>query len=368
MKRGWMAVVALLLAGCAGSGTHAQAPSASAGLPAGPSSTPAASAPATPSTPLAFQCRLPYIFQEANGPTGPGFINVADGTFTPDPEGRLVSDATGNGLQTVRAPVLHGPGPQSYDWARSRWVPVPSSLVLADGAEYVYSVEIPNPNGQGLGGPPPLGTRIHLVDVGTGTDTVAYETTDLLFVIAVAPEGVYLGRVDRPSDTVQPFHLMLLDLGTHSMRPLLGGMTVGPPNGGYAVGAGWLWLVDVDSARPVLDARGQSQPNRLVRLSLSDGSRTAWLEKPSYVLQLVGLDLLGSPVLFAFQPDVSSSYVNWLVSAPSTVSAIAGSGFTAMVADKHGLWFTGWGVFFYSADGSLRQIYRRGGQLAGICG
>ncbi len=154
-------LLALATAGCSGATV-----SSSHGSP---------NAASSPSPVTLSSCRLPFTTFAATG-----FIGVQDGAFTTDPSSATQPDPSRPGfVHTVASPVLYGPGPapgqETYDWTFLRWLPVPRELVSPDGSQYTYSELIPNPASQGLGGPPPIGTLVHVVDVATGKDQVVYQ-------------------------------------------------------------------------------------------------------------------------------------------------------------------------------------------------
>jgi hypothetical protein len=264
----------------------------------------------------------------------------------------------------MAAPALYGPGPatgdETYDWKFSRWLPVPRELVSPDGSQFAYSELIPNPASQGLGGPPPLGTLVHVVDVATGKDLIVDQSADVLSAVTFRPEGIYLTQATANVNTPVPFYLWLLDPATHSVHKLLGGKSVGP--GTTAFAAGTLWIMSTDPNNP------KARP-KLLRVNLSDGSQSTWFEPTSTSGQFLGLDSLDHPIVSTFAGNGDAGKT-WVVTAASTVSPIADEGFTQLVADSHGLWLTGNGVFFYpTTGGSLRKVSTKvGGWLLGTCG
>lgn len=240
--------------------------------------------PVPPSSPVSQQaatpCRVPFTDYKTTG-----FISYPNGTFTADPSAATTPDPGRPGFaHTVALPVLTGVagnGSETYDWRFSRWLPVSYELVSPDGSQYAYSELIPNPASQGLGGPPPLGTLIHVVDVATATDHVVYQSADLLSAAAFRPEGIYLFQPAGIADTVLPFYVWLVDPSAHSAHRLLGGKIVGP--GTSALTAGTLWIMatpkqseghadalaresqrrhPVDLVRAAQHVRGVSRPRR----------------------------------------------------------------------------------------------------------
>src|SRR5579864_7921548 len=196
-----------LLAGCTASSTTGQEAAASA-------------AP--------VQCALPFTNFASTG-----FIHIPGGAFAADPAAQLEPDPArpAEFSRTVVKPELYAPAgnaSESYDWPRSRWVPVARTLVSPDGAAYFYTELIPNPASQGLGGPPPLGTRVHLVDVATGADSVIYQTSAVLAAAWFGPAAVYLTEKVDSADTATAFRLWQLDPSTRAASLVLGGAFAGP--------------------------------------------------------------------------------------------------------------------------------------------
>ena len=310
---------------------------------------------ATPSTsvtarPVALApCRLPFL-GETTSPFGPGFVGYPTGTFTPDSSGALHGLPDGSGAET-------------YDWRFARWVPVGHDLVSPDASQYAYSEAMPNPASQGLGGPAPLGTRVHLVDVAGGTNTVVYESHDQLNAVSFRSEGIYLTQPISLADTATAFHLWLLDPKLGSAQRLLGGKTVGP--GSPFITTDSLWITAYDPGNPGLIRMA----NQLLRLSLVDGSQTVWFERPHVSVDLLGVDRLGHPVVSTFADTAGHPGKTWLIAASDTPKLVADQGFTGpAIADSHGLWLAGDGVFLYPTGGPIRKVSTELGALLGACG
>jgi hypothetical protein len=308
----------------------------------------------------ATPCRVPFTDFKTTG-----FINYPGGTFTADPTAATTPDPSRPGFaHTVVSPVLTGVagnGNETYDWRFSRWLPGPYELVSPDGSQYAYSEVIPNPASQGLGGPPPLGTLIHVVDVPTATDHVVYQSADVLSAAAFRPEGIYLFQPAGIADTHLPFYLWLVDPSTHSAHKLLGGKIVGP--GTSALTAATLWIMASDPKNP------KGAPT-LFRVDLIDGSQSTWFAPTSAFAGFLGLDSLGRPIVSTFSGANGDPGKTWAVTGASTTRQIAEEGFSAAaVADGHGLWLAGNGLFLYTAAGSLRKVSSVvGGAILGACG
>ena len=318
------------------------------------------SAASSPSPVMLSSCRLPFTTFKATG-----FVGVPDGTFTADSGSATQPDPSRPGfVRTVASPALYGPdgaGQETYDWRFTRWLPVSHELVSPDGSQYAYSELIPNPASQGLGGPPPLGTLVHVVDVATGNDRIVYQSADVLSASNFRPEGIYLTQATANVDTFVPFYLWLLDPATHSVHKALGGKSVGP--GTTAFAAGTLWIMSTDPNNP------KGTP-KLMHVDISSGAESTWFEPSSAFAQLLGLDGLDHPIVSTFSSTNGDPGKTWMITAASTTQPIADLGFTGQViADNHALWLTGNGVFRYPTGGPISKVSNEvGGSLLGTCG
>jgi hypothetical protein len=339
-------VLALAIVGCGGASVSNSQGSPSAG--------------SSPSRATLSSCRLPFtVF------TATGFIHVPDGTFTADTGSATQPDPSRPGfVRTAASPALYGPGgtgQETYDWRFSRWLPVPHALVSQDGAQYAYSELIPNPASQGLGGPAPLGTLVHVVDVATGNDRIVDQSADVLSAVAFKSEGIYLTQPTVLVDTVVPFYVWIVDPATRSTHKLLGSKSIGP--GTTAIADGTLWIWASDSSNP------KATP-RLLRVNLNDGSQSTWSQPAGMFAQFLGLDGLDHPIVSTFSGANGDPGKTWVITAATTSLPIANEGFTGqLVADSHGLWLTGNGVSLYPTGGPIHKVSTEvGGSLLGTCG
>jgi hypothetical protein len=202
---------------------------------------------------------------------------------------------------------------------------------------------------------------MHVVNVATGKDDVVYQSAEVLSAASFRPEGIYLSQPSILADTFVPFYMWLLDPATGSAHKLLGGTSVGP--GTSAIAAGTFWIMATDPNNP------KGTP-KLLRVDLSDGSQATWFEPTGGFAQLLGLDGLGHPVVSTFSSTNGDPGKTWLVTAANTMLPIADQGFTGqLVADGHGLWLTGNGVFLRPPAGPIRKVSTVvGGAILGACG
>lgn len=291
---------------------------------------------------------------------------MPDGTFTSDP-GAAIQPVPGRpGLsRTAADPQLVGIGNgPTYDWKVGRWLPVSSQLVSPDGLAYVYAETIPNPaNHGGLAGtgPPPLGTRVHLVDIRSASDTVIYQTTDLMDVADYRADGIYLEQPVMWVDTTVPFYIWDLDPTTHDARRILGGTSVGPRP--FYIESDVLWTADSDPSDPA--SVGATE---LVRVDLQDGRRTKWLQQPATSIDLIGVDSASRP-LVTMSTESNGRQVGdtYVVTGPMSAQAISDEMFNDETSDSHGSWLSGNGVFFHPIDGPTLKVAPDSGWVLGAC-
>ena len=183
---------------------------------------------------------------------------MPEGTFTPDPQSLL-----------------------TYDWAFSKWLPVPRAWVSPDGRRYAYS-EYAAAGGQAT-------SAVHIVDVATGADR-ALRPPAPSTPISFQNEGLYIGRAVLDSDS-PPQGLGVLDPVAGDVRQIVsdGHWTlVAPPVA---------WGVDIDSSIAPPRGGGLGAGNRLRQLNLSGGTAVTALTLPGSSIELIGLDGSGAPVV-----------------------------------------------------------------------
>jgi hypothetical protein len=395
-------LIGLVIAACGGGPA---ATSANATVSATPTAVPASAASrASPTAASGVpSCRLPVgrpQFQPDHGtlPTGfaAGFLALPGGQYVDDAQGDAVLETDGGRApsvyKTTAKPVIRGSNAtlspegaaMSYDAPLDRWLPVPMASVSPEGVRYAYVDTI-----QSAAGGLPV-SRVHIVDVKTGTDwffvfpgpDLANNTQWFAGVVAFKPEGVYLS--------------------------LFGS------NGGAGADTGKLWLMDPDrgTIRKVTDVAGNSwlvagayawtivwapggptNPNTLVRIDVSTGQLTTWWGDANYEpisspgaateLSVLGVDGTGSPIVEGSgETGGGTSYTRvvdmWVISTPNQPvqldlpAADIGSGnplgWEGALTDSFGTWILlNDRLFLYGAGGTIRKVAEGPYSPAGTC-
>lgn len=253
-----------------------------------------------------------------------------------------------------------GSGTPTYDWSQQKWLPVDRHTVSPDGLRYAYSEIIPNPAAQGLGGPPPLGTKVHLVDIASGADTVIYQTTDVLSAAWFDADGIYLTQPVALVDTFTAFYVWLVDPVQRSAKELLGGNAVGP--GDFFIAGGTLWIMSADPNDP-------KGTKTLWRFDLSSSAQVAWYQQTTAFAQLMGLDAGGSPVVSLWSAVNGDPGKTYVLPQENSLQLLAETGFVQMTVDSYGLWLNGDGIWLMPPGGTLQKVgNERGGYILGACG
>jgi hypothetical protein len=108
----------------------------------------------------------------------------------------------------------------------------------------------------------------------------------------------------------------------------------------------------------------------LLRVDMNDGSQATWFQPTGTFAGFLGLDGLGRPIVSTFSGTNGDPGKTWIVTVAGTTRQIADQGFSATaLADGHGVWLAGSGVFLYTAAGALRKVSAEtGGWILGACG
>jgi hypothetical protein len=257
-----------------------------------------------------------------------------------------------NLVDSVATPMLRGGGGLTYDRSAGRWVPASQALLSPDGSRYTYGVPASDPAG------PTTPSRIHVVDVATGSDRVVYASQSPDYPVAFAAEGIY---VFRSRWEIAPVGLALLD-------PASGQVTTVTDKGywgRFGVGEAWgsLNVGGMGTLTPTVD-----------RLDLKTGQSSQWLRvaEPDSAW-VIGLDLAGRPIVQIGPIDGSQPTRYVVLTSPGVTEPLFSSTSIvySVVADQHGLWigedngmylFSGGALHFVFASSSENEIeYAAGG-------
>lgn len=349
--------------------------------PSASSSSPAASSSASPAVSanalVNFSCRLPVSKLQSSGSVRGGFVGMASGAFSIDPDGVFDPGPDGR-LKSVAQPYLYGSGQSfaeagagaTYTRRYGRWLPMKIAAVSPDSSHYAYNGFVDQPSRH---------SRIHVVDVTSGVDRVIYDQ-DFYAVLDYRSEGIYLVNVGPTGEGAAG--LWLLDPNSAALRQVAPPQAAAAPFGFYLIGGGAAWYGDV--------ATGDQPPNqgigamdRVIRFDLKSHAVTPWFRRPGMQVQAIGFDgqdhliVIATTALAGLEvPPGQGSVELWLVTAPSVAQEIYSTSkfsefvgsFSAPLADDHGVWFgTSVGLFLYTPDGKFIKVSDAQGEVAGRC-
>jgi len=315
---------------------------------------------------LTFTCRLPVVQPLSAGAAlfQTAFVDFPSRTVTIDEKGAFEQH---NELYTsVALPHLTGLSWPSWDRTFSRWVPAERDAISPDGARYAYAIagsDYPKTN---------LHPLVHLVDIGTGADTIiplpALDPFATWAVASFTTEGIYLRKLGY--EGTSPTDLWLLDPTTGSVQLAARESALGSPRAGGV----WVNSLDPADAGALPDAySGTLLPDEVIRQDLKSGAKVVWFYRPGKSVHLLGLDQSGHPFVLVAAGQASADTVElWLVSAPGSGqrlwSGSQASDLSALVGDAHAVWFSGpGGIFMYTPVAGFQKIPARTGQIAGPC-
>ena len=366
--RPWWLLAALLLApSVAGCGAQGVKPAGSfqsaTTTPITVTSSASPPAAASASTTTRTGCDLPVAISASDHWSG-GFLTYPSGAFRSDPGAEMTRDpANLNLFKTTATPVLRGEGNSlTYDRAFKRWLPVGRWQASLDGRHYAYAEPVIPPNAVG---PVVFGTRIHVVDVASGSDRIVLgDDHGPLHIADYEDANVYLNPECVEGCGADAQKLWLLDPQRAALR------TISDLQG--------TWIINRPVAWTVIASNGkQGYPfdnaDRLMRIDLTNGAATAWWTDPGQPLDLLGTDANGEPML---QAATDTQVQLWLVGGQNHAELLATlqqtlsspNRFGLLVADSTGVWLSAnQGLYHYRPGTDLAQVSGQALIPAGTC-
>lgn len=327
--RAFGVVAVVLVAACSqvssgGVATSSPAPTSSEAV-ASSSPTP------TPTQAVAPSCRLPVWWDDGSG-VHAGYVSVPGAAFADAGILPVVSQTNG----------LGGAYGGTYDSSTRKWVRASRPAVSPDGSRYAYWTA------------DPAHGEIHVVDVATGADHVAYSGAVPYILVGYESDAIYLAHIiNARQGAFERLYRLDPSGGTPQLVP-------GSDRHMYQ----WGWVLIADGAAWGIDNRpsGNDYVYSVLRLDLATSTVTEWTEGPvGTMLWPQGVD--GAHRLYAagysgplWRIDKSGQVVT--LASPTQVffgNSIGGP--NSFVADSNGVWFSGQGaVWFYSETQAPKQF------------
>ena len=270
-------------------------------------------------------CSLPVWWGGKGSDVHAGFVSVPDGT---------VKDA---GVlpytNPTQAGTLGGGYGGAYDPVKGIWIRTARPAVSPDGSRYAYWTAGPSHG------------EIHVVDVATGVDHIAYSGTIPFILVGFESDAIYLAHIVNAR---QGAFELLYRLDPSGGSPLL------VPGSDRHMNQ-WGWVLVADGAAWGIDDRpsGSDFIYSVVRLDLATAQVTEWIESPA-PLWPEGID--GSHRLYAavyggqlWRVDDPGHAVQ-LPSDTGELFSEALGGPSSFAADPHGVWFGGQGAVWLHPD------------------
>jgi hypothetical protein len=173
------------------------------------------SSPSKPSTTAQVACSLPVFWNE-NIPPPP----------EPKPHAAFVHYPQGAVSDVGIIPPAPNVAGATYDRPSRRWIPAALQAVSPDGTRYAY-----------------VSGAVHVVDVASGADRVAYGGPTNFILIGFARDALYLAQATRPRQGVFE-KLFRLDLVGGSPKLVPGSDRHMYQSGWVVVSGGAAWGVD----------------------------------------------------------------------------------------------------------------------------
>lgn len=281
--------------------------------------------PPPPATAVVSLCRLPVWWGGAGGDVHAGFVSVPDGTFTD--AGVLPLGTQINGLG----------GAYGGAYIAQRWVRAGRPAVSPDGSRYAYWTADPSHG------------EVHVVDVASGSDRVAYSGATQYIIVGYESDAIYLAHIINARQGAFE-HLYRLDPAGGTPQ-----LVLGSDRHMYQ----WGWVLVADGAAWGIDNRvsGTDYIYSVLRLDLATGQVTEWMEGPQgkmfwplgvdaghrlyaapYAGPLWRVERPGQPVEL---PTPAQTYFSGAIGGPSSFAS-----------DAVGVWISGQGSIWLYADGN----------------
>jgi hypothetical protein len=220
-----------------------------------------------------------------------------------------------------------------------------------DGIHYTYPEYQP--------GPGPVTGRIHVVDAGSGSDR-AINVPAPSTPIDYASDGIYVHRV-VPNSGAPPQGLVLVDPAVSSYKQVSD-----DGKDWTSIGGGFAWGID-----PPPSPSAPPKGNQVVRLDISGGNTTTYLQRADAGLQLLGLDWRATPVIGAY---TNTNYL-LLVGTTQVYSGALNDDRAPtgnVMVDNERFWISSrsGALWLYTASAGLHQVANvpmRDFRIAGSC-
>ena len=273
-------------------------------------------------------CSLPVWWAGEGSDVHAGFVSVPDGAFK---DAGVLPGASGGGYGAT------------YDRATGTWIRASRPMVSLDGSRYTYWTADPSRE------------DIHVVDVATGADHVAYSGAIAYIVIGFESDAIYVTHIiNVRQGAFERLYRLDPSGGTPQLVP-------GSDRHMYQ----WGWVLIADGAAWGIDSRPAANDYiySVLRLDLGTAQVTEWIEGPT-MLWPQGVD--GSHRLFA----AAFSGPLWRVDAPGhavqleSPSQVFFSGYpgapSSFAAAPRGVWFSGKGAVWLSSDAQPSKLFTVG--------
>jgi hypothetical protein len=226
----------------------------------------------------------------------------------------------------------------TYDSASKKWLAVGTQQLSPDHMRYAYTMA------------DPAHSEVHVVDVATGADHLAYSGSTVYVVIAFAADAIYLAHDINDRQGVYE-KLYRLDPAGGTPQLVAGSEHHLYQYGWTLVSGGAAWGLD-------FSVQGSTYTYMVMRLDLATGAVTKWLDgPPDRAFLPLGTDAQNR--LYA-----TDGLEVWRVAQPGQVARIlqptptpGALTFGGFAADSGGVWIGGrGGVWRYSTDGVAREF------------